>query len=366
MASCETATADRYFGNGYYTLINLSNGSNYSVHDMVLQDGCNDGLQVSHASDVRFYNNYVNAMGHEGVFALVSHGLEVYGNNFIIRASDGVRGDDCYDYSIHNNEFSSYNKKDSSAGIQIDNKQGKAISNIQIFNNLFHDIWNGGIWLSVGSAAGSGTSWPVSIHHNIFVGNGYSTNSAVGPTGGIMSPANIASIIYNNTFDGNYGNGIYDPNGKSKIISNIITGTVAGKYASAGKGVGVSGGAEVSYNVFNKNVGGDYTKGGTGNYTGDPLYYKPGTDYHLQSMAGRWDPALSQWVADAKNSPAIDAGIPLATDATYGVYTNEPKENGSRLNAGAYGNTPQASLTGTVKQVPMPPAPTSGGAAAGA
>jgi hypothetical protein len=357
-SSCESQSGGgRYHGRGYYTMINFSNASNLSVHDMTLQDGCNDGLRVISSSNVRFYNNFVNAMGHEGIYAITSSGIEVYGNRIAARASDGVRGDDCHDYSIHDNEIYSYNGKDSSAGVQIDNKKGTSIYNIQIFRNVFHDIWNGGIWLSVGNMGMHEGKYPVEIHHNLFVGNGYSRNSAVGPTGGIISSAGIASIIYNNTFDGNYGSGIYDSGGKAKIISNIITGTRPGKYSGAGAGSGIQGGAEVSYNVFYDNAGGDYTKGGEGNYSGNPLYHETRKDYHLQSKAGRWDPDLGQWVADSANSLAIDAGIPFSVSSVYGEYANEPKENGARLNAGVYGNTSQASLSGNVRQEIMPPAP---------
>ncbi len=354
---CESQYVDRWQGSLYYTLIYLSGAQNLSVHDMTFQDGANDGLKLVSANNVRFYNNFVNAMGHEGLFAMNSGGIEVYGNKIAVRVSDGVRGDDCHDYSIHDNEFFSYNGKDSSAGVQIDNKSGRSLYNIQIFRNVFHDIWNGGVWLSVGTAPVSGGKYPVEIHHNIFAGNGYSTNTAVGPTGGIISSANIAALIYNNTFDGNYGSGIYDKNSKARIINNIFTNTKAGKYSGAGKGAGVQGGSDVSYNVFYDNAGGDYTNGGTGNYNGNPLYHEAGRDYHLQSKAGRWDPQLSQWVTDSVNSPAIDAGIPSGSDPTYGEYENEPMENGARVNAGVYGNTSQASLTGNMRQEIMPPAP---------
>jgi hypothetical protein len=60
-------------------------------------------------------------------------------------------------------------------------------------------------------------------------------------------------------------------------------------------------------------------------------------DYHLQSQAGRWDPAICQWVQDEASSPCLDRGDP-ATPVEY-----EPAPNGGRLNLGAYGGTTQAS-----------------------
>jgi hypothetical protein len=354
MRKCEEQYLDRWHGNGYYTLIGLSNGGNWAIHDMTLQDGANDGVKVDHASGVRFYNNFVNAMGHEGFYALYSHGMEVYDNKIAIRASDGVRGDDSYDFSIHDNEFYSYNRKDSSAGVQIAYKGRKDVYNIQIFRNEFHDIWSSGVWLPLSIPSHNGKA-AVEIHHNIFQYNGLSTNPAVGATGGVVSNGANSAVVFNNTFYFNYGNGVYDSGDQLRVINNIFSNTQEGNYSAAGQGIAVSGAGEVSYNDFYQNVGGDYTTGGEGNYNGDPLFNIPGEDFHIRSKAGRWDPAAGAWVADVENSPAIDAAI---EGGEYGAYDNEPWNNGERLNMGRYGNTSEASLTGEVPQVPMPPAPT--------
>ncbi|MDD3006990.1 MAG: right-handed parallel beta-helix repeat-containing protein [Candidatus Pacebacteria bacterium] len=356
-SNCESQYVDRYSGRGYYTMIYFSNGSNLSVHDMTMQDGANDAVKVNKCSDIRFYNNYVNASGHEGLYALYSHGIEAYGNKIAVRSSDGIRGDNCSDFSIHDNEMYSYNSADSSAGVQIADKGHSEypVFNVQIFRNVFHDIWRSGIWFSTAIAKYNG-KWPVEVHHNLFVGNGYSRDSAVGATGGITNTGGSAAVVYNNTFDGNFGSGIYDGKNTMKILNNIVVGTTTGKYSAAGTGVGIQGGSEVTYNVFYNNVK-DATVSGTGNFNGNPLFYNPGEDYHLLSMAGRWNPASSSWTADQQNSPAIDAGVPQTEDSVYGDYSNEPEENGDRVNAGVYGNTSQASLTGIIPQEPMPPAP---------
>jgi hypothetical protein len=62
-------------------------------------------------------------------------------------------------------------------------------------------------------------------------------------------------------------------------------------------------------------------------------------DYHLQSRAGRWDPQAQGWVQDAVSSPCIDAGDPNL-DASA-----ERMPNGGRINMGAFGGTPEASLS---------------------
>ncbi|MBM4024207.1 MAG: hypothetical protein FJ280_02220 [Planctomycetes bacterium] len=96
---------------------------------------------------------------------------------------------------------------------------------------------------------------------------------------------------------------------------------------------------------------------GTGNFYADPLFARAGYwdangtptdpkddfwvegDYHLQSQAGRWDPALRDWVVDKVTSPCIDAGNPESD------WTNEPWPHGRRINLGAYGGTAQASMS---------------------
>lgn len=62
-------------------------------------------------------------------------------------------------------------------------------------------------------------------------------------------------------------------------------------------------------------------------------------DYHLKSQAGRWDPDGQTWVQDEVTSACIDAGY-LFSPLGY-----EPLPNGNRINMGAYGGTPQASMS---------------------
>ena len=64
---------------------------------------------------------------------------------------------------------------------------------------------------------------------------------------------------------------------------------------------------------------------GTGNITSNPMFVNPANgNFHLQG-----------------NSPAIDAGNP-ASD-----YSKEPAPNGGRVNMGCYGNTPEATKSGS-------------------
>ena len=62
-------------------------------------------------------------------------------------------------------------------------------------------------------------------------------------------------------------------------------------------------------------------------------------DCHLKSEAGRWDPIGQSWVQDAVTSPCIDTGDPDSD------WTAELWPHGKRMNMGAYGGTPQASMS---------------------
>ena len=78
-----------------------------------------------------------------------------------------------------------------------------------------------------------------------------------------------------------------------------------------------------------------------GNISTDPLFADPGSgDYHLMSRFGRYSPSDNSWVADSLTSPCIDAGDPRMDPG------REQKPHGGRLNMGAYGGTPFASLSG--------------------
>ncbi|HIE11712.1 MAG TPA: hypothetical protein EYP62_08865, partial [Kiritimatiellae bacterium] len=74
----------------------------------------------------------------------------------------------------------------------------------------------------------------------------------------------------------------------------------------------------------------------------DPAFADPEQmDFHPQSLVGRYDPGTGLWTTDGVHSVLIDFGDPEA------AFANEPSPNGSRLNAGLYGNTAEASKSRT-------------------
>ncbi|UCF15111.1 MAG: hypothetical protein JSW59_17015 [Phycisphaerales bacterium] len=117
------------------------------------------------------------------------------------------------------------------------------------------------------------------------------------------------------------------------------------------------------------NIQGGYP--GEGNIDADPLFADPGYwanvndpnmavepndpnaiwiegDYHLKSQTGRWDSISESWVKDDVNSPFIDAGDPNSD------WGQEVWPHGGRINMGAYGRTPQASLSAEPQAMSLP------------
>jgi subtilisin family serine protease len=79
---------------------------------------------------------------------------------------------------------------------------------------------------------------------------------------------------------------------------------------------------------------------GSGNFDVDPLFVDSDRgDYHLKSETGRWDLLSQSWVEDDVTSLCIDAGDPNTG------WIAEPWPHGQRINVGAYGGTPQASMS---------------------
>jgi len=72
----------------------------------------------------------------------------------------------------------------------------------------------------------------------------------------------------------------------------------------------------------------------------DPLFADLANgDYHLLSQRGRYWPAHDVWVLDKVTSPCVDGGDP------YDNPSGEPMPNGGRIDMGAFGGTPFASLS---------------------
>ena len=133
--------------------------------------------------------------------------------------------------------------------------------------------------------------------------------------------------------------------GSSPTISNVTV--VDNEYGVAA----VWAEPNISSSIFWNNAGGDLFEcqarysdteegcPGEGNISVDPLFVDSNNgDYHLLSERGRYWPTYDVWVLDDVISPCIDGGDPNCD------YSNERKPNGGRINMGAYGGTPYASM----------------------
>jgi hypothetical protein len=198
------------------------------------------------------------------------------------------------------------------------------IDNCIIANNNVDTGYGGGIY---------GTDTNLHIINSIIIGNSaHSGDDGFGgwydgKGGGIYC---VGGNISNCTITGNRaefsGGGVY---GNATIINSILWDD------DAPNGAELSGNPTISYSDVE---GGWY---GLGNINKDPLFADaPNGDVHLQSQAGRWDPASEIWVYDAVTSPCIDAGNPGSVLGEEGVDGNNV-----RVNMGAYGGTAEASKT---------------------
>ena len=235
---------------------------------------------------------------------------------------------------------------------------------IEIANNIIRYNKDDGIEIRLHPYTGSKLTY--NIHDNIIIGNGedgiqlidyddlsdrvfYIKNNIIadsnqagvgcmdrGETYEDYRAASIPEPVYmiNNTF---YNNLYGITGGDNMVVKNNIFAEIG---LTALKEV--DGASSITYNAFWQN-GTDFndTSPGVGSYLNiDPLFTDAANgDYHLQSQAGRWDPNSNDWVVDVNTSPCIDAGDPNSD------WTGESWPHGSRINLGAYGGTPQASMS---------------------
>jgi hypothetical protein len=186
------------------------------------------------------------------------------------------------------------------------------------------------------------------IGNNIIAGN-------VSSSGGGLYGCN--GYIYNNTIVGNRasfrGGAICNCGGF--VLNNILA------FNEATEVGGIYGPCNNSYNGLWTNQIGNFGGGavpGKGDAVINPLFAVNGQwdgrgtpdpsddiwidgDYHVKSKVGRWDPASQLWVKDnaTSHSLCIDAGDPNSD------WTAELWPHGKCINLGAYGGTPQASMS---------------------
>lgn len=142
-----------------------------------------------------------------------------------------------------------------------------------------------------------------------------------------------------------------DANSGTVLRNCILSGAVAQydnrpltaplAYSGTETGYSDMGDVAVTYSDF---WGGFSKLNGNGNISVNPLFADSiNSDFHLKSQYGRWNGTT--WVNDGVTSQCINAGDPQDD------YSVEPSPNGNRINMGAYGNTPVASLSPDISAV---------------
>ncbi|MDY6930665.1 MAG: Ig-like domain-containing protein [Halobacteriota archaeon] len=237
--------------------------------------------------------------------------------NNVIDGADRWYGFDINGGGLYNEVFNNTIKNCGGGGLKI----YSAAHHNEIYGNIFESNSKLGITIM------DGHDNP--IHNNIFVGNSAWEGEAIviQKSGGLNTKhLNYNNTIYNNVFYENTGNVTTSTVGDCpKIYNNIIV---------KNNGI-VSYGIDsynLTYNDIWENTGGD-VGGGFGTISIDPEFVDPENgDFHLRT-----------------SSPCIDAGDPLDD------YSNEPEDNGDRINMGAYGNTIYASKSGSSPGDTTPP-----------
>lgn len=351
---------DKKKGAGYYNLIHFVNSTNIQVHDMYMHDSHGDGLKVENSSNIQFYDNIVSKLGHDGLYGIRSQYLEAWNNTITCRTNSGLRVWDSNHVKFYDNTIDSfYHWSAGGPGIQIQ-KSSAIMDDIEIYNNTIHNTYGPGIWLLAYGTYPMTEAQNVHIHHNTFYSTG--TNPSIDWVGGIVTSGFNNTLIENNVFDGTYHAAVVlmyptdrsidvAPKGigyTTIVRNNIIANTERRKSESRGTGYGV-----VNYlpethsfvlenNCFYNNVAGDYRNAtSTSDIYANPLFAnQKENDYHLRSSGGRWNGET--WIKDIRSSPCIDAGY------SSSEYSNEPENNGKRINIGRYGNTEEASKSGVM------------------
>ncbi len=324
-------------GGNYYNVLGITNSQNIDVNHMTLTNNHDDGIEMHTSTNLKYHDNTLYLLGHDGLYACDSSDIEAYNNNITCRTNSGLRAYNTNHVSFHDNTITSQGS--GGAGIEIQKEDNDTLmDDIEIYNNVIHNTVHAGIWI-FGSSSYPASSTFVHVHHNIIYDTG--TNPQNGITGGILSDG-FNGLIENNIIDGTYSSGIAQGNiypsplsGSGFMLTirnNIVTNTKSG--------YGIENTLTKTHsfilqnNCFHNNLPGNANGVSLSatDIVADPLFVNASNhDYHLQSMAGHWNG--NEWANDSVTSPCIDAGYPQSD------YSNEPQCNGNRINIGAYGNT---------------------------
>jgi parallel beta-helix repeat protein len=290
---------------------------------------CNGGSPTISYCTIGLYGQWNSAKNGGGIYlnysdATISHCTIQYN-----RATDGSGG-----------------------GIYCYGTGNPKINNCIIKNNTAEPFYGGGIFCRESSPTISNSI----VHSNWCEGQRSIIISAPqGGGGGICCQSCDAKIVNctvaDNETDGSAG-GVYCYWGGEVTVGNSIIWD--NSILEYGPEIGVGGGPDgggalmtISYSDVKGGQSNAYIgwwaslNWDSGNINSDPCFADSSNgDYHLKSIAGRWNPSSESWVTDAVTSQCIDAGNPGCP------LGDEPSDaNNVRINMGAYGGTEEASKT---------------------
>ena len=383
----DTPESHVFDGQGHYVAVQFEQrpGSTETVRDILfshvfIYENSDDGFDVKNATGIRVEYCKGIRSGHSNVYFSDPIDLVIENCDFMVTSNSGIRWYDGNHILIRNNHIYGEPEKTGNSNfcIQMTSGQSSTITDdLIIEGNQLEFSAGAGIALDAKSAA---SAKDVIIRNNTILQCGNSgTIENIREAGGINLKNFTNTHIENNTIANCIGGGIrlggnvgfntewsYETGLTAIIKNNIITHTTNGGNATAsGYGIDIANGnsAICTYNNVWGNEAGGYLgcEPDVGSISIDPLYKNliVGTifnntndinaDLHLQSEMGRWNTISSAWEIDASSSQCINGGDPGAD------FTNEPANNGNRLNLGAYGNTPFAS-----KGIKAPPVANAG------
>ena len=288
-----------------------------------------------------------------------TYGVQIYDNEITrTRTNCGIRLEDVDDISIHGNTIGNSMTSGGSgyAGIMITNSVGTVsinnVNQMEIYDNFIYGKTVGIKLVADGDK--SSDLYGAKIHNNRI----YRIRDLGGNLhGGIWLLGPQYTHVESNTIDRSEDDGLvyemashhsgtgWKTYAKNNIISNTVDGHAIRNETSGAHTF------DCKYNCLYHNAEDYRSASSTTDIHVDPLFVNNVTtspdlvDLHLKSVAGRWNG--SSWVTDSVQSPCIDAGDPSSS------YSSEPSPNGGRINIGAYGNTAEASKTGTPNNPPV-------------
>ncbi len=258
------------------------------------------GIRIEHSTPVIEDNRILTNAGGDGsagggIFAM---GTNLPDSEFLIIRRNEIRD----------------NTAEIGGGIFLVHRYVKVSENLILDNSAYHE--GGGIFAAeIQAGRGYLTQTAIFVEHCVLHGNRAANN-----------PAAVLQRF-----------------GESDFVNNIVAENRAiaaldplARPYGAYQTVMTEGNFSVRYNNFWQNAVEDRGAenlpfGQDGNIAFSPLFADPENfNFRLRSQAGRWDPAIEDWIIDVEHSPLIAAGA--------------PNTDGSRPNLGAYGLSETASL----------------------